>query len=260
MQLAQKIAQYAYMYHGDYFQIAKAIAQNQPIGVQPIHESYITRFDPQYPKALLDLPYPPWILFYQGNLSLLQRPKVAIVGSRDPLPYSQAMTKQVIEQLCPHYVIVSGLAKGIDGIAHQYAMDLGQTIGVIGSGLKYQYPNEHQYLYQQMRSHHLIISEYPFDTPVQKYHFPWRNRIIAGLSKAVMIMQAKMPSGTLITAKYAQEIGREVYCLPYQMNQLEGYGCHVLIEEGAHILYSMDQLKENLILNQNVLKCRYNEE
>lgn len=244
MNKQEYLAQLSYEYDGEWTSIAKAIKKQIQPSFHHINENYLTIFDTNYPKAFLSLRYPPWVIFYAGNLELLNQPKMTIVGSRDICPYGKKVTEEIVTELSKKYVIVSGLAKGVDGIAHQTAMKQGHTIGVIGNGLDIPYPICNKELYQQMKQKQLILSEYPAKTPPKKYHFPWRNRLIAALGDACIVTQATVRSGTMITVNEALELSKEIYCIPYPYEQEVGEGNNLLISQGAQILYSLEQLQQ----------------
>ena len=200
----------------------------------------ITILDEDYPKLLLDLQQPPLVLFYKGNRSLLKNPKISIVGSRIISDYGMRVTKELTNCLKYKYTIVSGLAKGVDQYSHYYALNQGNTIGVLGCGIDYIYPQSNQYLFDIMSKNQLIISEFPGMVKPLKHHFPWRNRIIAGLSDKLIVTQAKLASGTMLTVNEALKINRDIYTIPYQIDDPNGTGCNALIQEGANIILTYD--------------------
>lgn len=212
------------------------------------NQQYITWLSPNYPQELLELPYPPLVIFYAGNLSLLDYSCLAFVGARQSTQYSA----QVIHKLLPalvqkRFVIVSGLAKGVDRMSHEMAIRSGGlTIGVIGCGLDICYPREVLPLFGEMRKNHLVLSEYPQKTPIKKHHFPMRNRIIAGLSKATCVIEAKERSGSLITAQLALDYGKEVFAVPGEILTGQSDGCHRLIQDGAKCVVSVQDILEEL--------------
>lgn len=246
MNQRDKIIQLAIQNQGEWIKITQAIQQNQPIHhLQQPQTPCITILDEEYPNVLKQLRYPPWVLFYEGDISLLKKKCITIVGSRELSYYGQQCTNLIATTLSKKYVIVSGLAKGADACAHDAAIrSFGKTIGVIGSGLNFIYPRCNASLYREMKKHHLILSEYPFDVPIQKHHFVWRNRILAALGDKCIVTSAKKRSGTMLTVNEAITLGKEVWCVPYEMNQIEGEGCNLLIEQGAQILYDTKQLYE----------------
>lgn len=218
-------------YHGDYNQIIRAIKENDEVSEYP-DQKCLTIFDDDYPEVLHELKYPPLVLFYKGNLNLLKEDKISVVGSRNASDYALKATRD----LCLHYqdkTIVSGLAKGIDAMAHQYAF---KTIGVIGCGIDYIYPYCNKDLYKRLEKEGLILSEYPGMTKPLAYHFPFRNRIIAALSETVYIMQSSRKSGTMSTINEALELGRDVRVLPYDIYSSEGEYNNQLINEGAQMI------------------------
>ena len=195
--------------------------------------------DDCYPWDLSEIYDPPALLFYKGNLDLLKFPKVALVGSRSCSSQGAKSVQKIIQGLENELIVVSGLAKGIDTAAHMAALQNGgRTIAVIGTGLDVFYPRSNKRLQEHIGNHHLILSEYgPGEEPL-KFHFPARNRIIAGLCRGVIVAEARMRSGSLITCERAMEEGRDVFAIPG--NILDGHsdGCHHLIQEGAKLISS----------------------
>lgn len=212
------------------------------------HYKTLTMLDSDYPECLKQVYKPPFVLFYVGDISLLNdnTKKLAVVGSRKASEKFKAKTREIIINLYKDIVIVSGLAKGIDGIAHKSAIESNKkTIAIIGSGLDYTFPSENAELYSKIKQNHLLLSEYPEYVPPCQDNFPWRNRIIAGLSKAVFIPEAKHKSGTVITAGYAINMGKEILCLPS-----ENFGdsaCNVFLKEGARLVENADDVMEFLL-------------
>jgi DNA processing protein len=171
---------------------------------------------PGYPTALRALPQPPAVLFGLGRAELLDRPGIAVIGTRAHSTYGRdATTSFVVGLVRAGYTIISGLARGIDGIAHQTALDIGgDTIGVLGTGIDVPYPPVHEELIRKVAERGCLVSEFPAGTPPRKYHFPQRNRIIAGLARAVLVVETPHHSGATITAEYALEEGKEVFAVP----------------------------------------------
>ncbi|MFV0552783.1 MAG: DNA-processing protein DprA [Anaerorhabdus sp.] len=244
MKLSKQIACYAYETSGDWDKIAEKIKNNDEAKSFNIKENYITIVDELYPNKLRELRFPPWILFYEGDISLLNQKCIGIVGSRKSLDYGIQVTKMIASVLSNKYVLVSGLAKGIDAVVHEVGIGKGKTIGVLGCGLDVEYPKCNHVLYEEMRKNHLLISEYPHFVRPQKWHFPWRNRIIAALSEKCIVTQAKINSGTMLTVNEALNLNKDIYCVPYPINEIEGEGCNLLIQQGAQIIVSVDYLSE----------------
>ncbi|MGX5808202.1 DNA-processing protein DprA [Streptococcus gordonii] len=195
--------------------------------------------DEIYPWDLSEIYNPPALLFYQGNIDLLELPKVAVVGSRDSSKLGNQSVQKIIKELNNELIIVSGLARGIDTAAHMAALQNGgKTIAVIGTGLDVFYPKANKKLQSYIGKNHLVLSEYgPGEQPL-KFHFPERNRIIAGLCKGVIVAEAKMRSGSLITCERAMEEGRDVFAIPGSILDGKSDGCHHLIQEGAKCIMS----------------------
>lgn len=208
----------------------------------------LTFFSEHYPENLKNIPNPPLALFYDGDLDLLEYPSIAMVGARLATPYASQVLYQMIPKLVEEkQVIVSGLAKGVDRLSHELAIRSGgKTIGVIGCGLDVCYPKEVFDLFVEMKKNHLVLSEYPAGTPIRKYHFPMRNRIIAGLTQGTCVIEAKERSGSLITAQLALENGREVFAIPGEILSGQSSGCHRLIQDGAKCVYQMEDILEEL--------------
>ncbi|KEQ48127.1 DNA-processing protein DprA [Streptococcus mitis] len=195
--------------------------------------------DDCYPWDLSEIYDAPVLLFYKGNLDLLKFPKVAVVGSRACSKQGVKSVEKVIQGLENELVIVSGLARGIDTAAHMAALQNGgKTISVIGTGLDVFYPKANKRLQDYIGNDHLVLSEYgPGEQPL-KFHFPARNRIIAGLCRGVIVAEAKMRSGSLITCERAMEEGRDVFAIPGSILDGLSDGCHHLIQEGAKLVTS----------------------
>ncbi|WP_462226142.1 DNA-processing protein DprA [Alkalibacterium sp.] len=196
---------------------------------------YHSIFSPAYPEQLKHIFAPPLVLFLKGNESNLKLPMIGVVGARECSPYSKEVLQAILPTLIEEKVgIVSGLAKGVDGLAHQNTISLGgRTIGVVGTGLDYYYPSENKELQMRMERTQLVLSEYPLGTPPRRHHFPERNRIISGLSKGVVVIEAKSRSGSLITARIALEEGRDVFAVPGAITNPLSSGCHELLKDGA---------------------------
>ena len=195
--------------------------------------------DEIYPWDLSEIYNPPALLFYQGNIDLLELPKVAVVGSRDSSRLGNQSVQKIIKELNNELIIVSGLARGIDTAAHMAALQNGgRTIAVIGTGLDVFYPKANKKLQSYIGKNHLVLSEYgPGEQPL-KFHFPERNRIIAGLCRGVIVAEAKMRSGSLITCERAMEEGRDVFAIPGSILDGKSDGGHHLIQEGAKCIMS----------------------
>jgi DNA processing protein len=210
----------------------------------------ITFLSPQYPESLAQIQGPPACLFIRGDLKHADINSVAVVGTRRASPYGAAMTAQITEELAvAGLTIISGLARGIDGIAHKAALDVcGRTIAILGSGIDEIYPSEHRQLASEISENGALISEYPPGTAPEGHHFPARNRIIAGLAKAVIVIEAAERSGALITAGFAAEQGKEVFALPADITRKTGEGTNRLIQDGAHPLLESSEVIEILNL------------
>ena len=202
-------------------------------------DKHIICFDsPFYPQQLKEISSPPLLLYLQGDISLLSEPQIAVVGSRRCTPYGQQKAYQFAGSLSSAgLAITSGLAIGVDGLAHQGALDKqGKTLAVLGTGLNNIYPKRHCKLAQQIIESGLLVSEFWPNAPALPSNFPRRNRIISGLSLGVLVVEASKRSGSLITARYAIEQNREVFALPGSIDNNEACGCHQLIQQGAKLV------------------------
>jgi DNA processing protein len=206
--------------------------------------------DPRYPKALLEAADPPLLLFAQGRLALLDAPSVAVVGSRNPTPQGHENAQAFSRALSEAGVsVVSGLARGVDGAAHEGALQgPGSTIAVVGTGLDVVYPKAHAALARRIAEQGLMVSEFLLGTPPLAAHFPKRNRIVAGLARGTLVIEAAMQSGSLITARLAAEMGREVLAIPGSIHSPQARGCHALIKQGAKLVETAHDVLEELRL------------
>lgn len=223
-------------------QLAQKVRQNLKVS------HFLTILDKRYPSQLQEIYSPPVVLFYQGDIELLDSKKLlGVVGARQCSSYAlQALTQLLPNVIQQQLVLVSGLAKGVDGLTHQLALKHhGKTIAVIGNGLDISYPSCNRALQTQIVHAGLLLSEYPLESRPLKYHFPLRNRIIAGLCQTVLVVDARHHSGSLITANLALQENRNVLALPGRINDINSMGCNELIAAGAKpILNSNDILEE----------------
>ena len=195
----------------------------------------ISFFDQVYPQKLREIYRPPLILFAQGNLKLLQENVITIVGSRQATDYSQLVLNKIVPQLVKsNFVIASGLAMGVDVMAHSATLNNGgKTIAVIGNGLNHFYPERNSQIQRQIINEGLVLSEYLPDTPPRPFRFPERNRILAGIADSVIVTEAKEKSGSLITANIALQENRNIYAVPGPINSQLSDGPNKLIAAGA---------------------------
>jgi DNA processing protein len=196
--------------------------------------------EPDYPELLLHAPDPPLLLYVQGDATLLHGSAadsacLAVVGSRQPTPAGQAHARDFARAFAQAgLTVVSGLAIGVDAAAHEGALDGGgPTVAVTGTGPDIVYPTRHRELAARIAAHGAIVTEYPPGTPSRAEHFPQRNRIIAGLARGTLVVEAALQSGSLITARLAAESGREVFAIPGSIDSPQSRGCHALIRQGA---------------------------
>ena len=211
----------------------------------------IERGDKKYPSRLNDLHDPPKHLYIDGDIDLLQMPMIAIVGAREAsaeglknaVLFAQGLSRAGL-------LVVSGLARGVDGAAHQATLNLGPnhfTLAVCGAGVDVIYPKEHLGLANCIRKQGLLISELPLGEGPKSSHFPRRNRIIAALSLGVVVVEAAERSGSLITARLCSELGREIFAVPGSIHNPFSVGCHLLIQQGAKLVRNPKDVLEELI-------------
>ena len=247
----------ALKFNGDYRMMRDAIQRRElpddEETIPPMKCKVVTMLDDDYPSYLLKGYMPPIVLFYYGDLSLMDDParNLSVIGTRKPNNYGIKATRTLVGWACEKNInIVSGLAKGIDAIAHWTAIENGcKTIAVLGSGIDYCYPSVNFELYEKIKKDHLVISEYPGFTIPQPSNFPFRNRLIASLTNCVLITDALYKSGTSITAGFALEYGKDVCTIPHPIYQ-ESL-CNRLIEEGATMILSKDDLYKALKIEES---------
>lgn len=208
----------------------------------------LTADEPDYPALLLRIPDPPPVLYVQGDPAALWTPQLAVVGSRNPTAGGRDNARDFCRYLARSgLTITSGLAAGVDGEAHSAALEAGGTsVAVAGTGLDRVYPARHRELAHRIAAHGALVSEFPPGTGVRREHFPSRNRIISGLSLGVLVVEAAVHSGSLITARHAVDQGREVFAIPGSIHNPLARGCHRLIRQGAKLVETAADIVEEL--------------
>ncbi len=210
----------------------------------------LTLADELYPAALLDTVDPPSLLYVDGDPQALSQPAIAIVGSRSATPGGTDNAFAFSRYLADTgWCIVSGLAQGIDAAAHEGALasqGTTPTLAIMGTGINKVYPASHKALAYRIRERGALVSELPLDTPAVMHQFPRRNRIVAGLARGVLVVEAAIRSGSLITARLAAESGREVFAIPGSIHSPLSRGCHALIRQGAKLVETADDIQEEL--------------
>ena len=215
----------------------------------------ITLHDDNYPSLLKNIGRPPPLLYVAGDSSCLAAPQIAMVGSRNPstagLQQAGYFAKHFAEL---GFIVNSGLAVGIDAACHNGALNTttGKTIAVLAQGLDSIYPRKHEQLAARIKDRGCLVSEFPIGTQPLANHFPGRNRIISGLSVGVLVVEAALSSGSLITARYAAEQGREVFAIPGSIHNPKVKGCHQLIRQGAKLVESAEDVLEEIV---SLLNC-----
>lgn len=242
---------FAIKYEGDWDKIYQAINKKEKIDPKQLEEviaknkdNFITLISNDYPLKLKNIYKPPFVLFYKGDKNLLydKGVNIGVVGSRKHTEYGKKVTEKLVKDLVDRKVtIISGLAKGIDSISHNIALDNnGKTIAVLGNGLDVYYPNENKKLQDRIADNGLLISEYPCFKDASKENFPKRNRIIAALSDGILVTEANNRSGSMITVSRALEMGKEIFCVPNEIDK--GSGCNTLIKEGAKLVETVNDI------------------
>jgi DNA processing protein len=223
--------------------VQQAVAQALEWAAQPGH-SIVTLADDTYPRPLLEIADPPPLLYTRGRIELLQRPALAIVGSRNATAQGEANAQAFAKALADAgLTIVSGMALGIDAAAHRGGLSgAGSTLAVLGTGIDVVYPQRNADLAAQIAARGLLVSEFPLGTGPAGHNFPRRNRLISGLSRGCLVVEAALASGSLITARAAAEQGREVFALPGSIHSPLAKGCHALIKSGAKLVESADDV------------------
>ncbi|MBN2886633.1 MAG: DNA-processing protein DprA [Chromatiaceae bacterium] len=208
----------------------------------------LARDDARYPRRLAEIPDPPPLLYVRGDVALLNEPQIAVVGSRNSSSAGDEVTRYFARALAERgLVITSGLAAGIDAAAHAGALEAGRTLAVLGTGADRVYPPRNRNLARAIVEQGALITELALGSGPQAYHFPRRNRIISGLSLGVLVTEAALRSGSLITARQALEQGREVFALPGSIRNPLARGCHALIREGARLVEEPLDILEELV-------------
>jgi len=212
------------------------------------HRRIVTLGDPAYPSSLLETADPPLLLYVQGRIELLRAESIAIVGSRNATRQGLDNARSFAAQLShAGFTVVSGLALGIDAAAHEGGLEgAGSTVAVVGTGLDSAYPTRNRALTNRIAEQGLLVSEYSLGTPPLQAHFPQRNRIIAGLARATLVVEAAPQSGSLITARLANEAGRDVLAIPGSIHSPQSRGCHALIKQGAKLVESVADILDEL--------------
>ncbi|RKX52232.1 MAG: DNA-protecting protein DprA [Thermotoga sp.] len=211
----------------------KSHLRNQRLRFEESNIHTITFWDDCYPELLKEISDPPPVLFCLGDRSVLKGRKFAIVGTRKSTPYGEKIAYKFAKELSREFVIVSGMAFGIDAKAHLGAMETGKTIAVLASGVDIPSPRGNRSLYNKISKNGCVLSVYPLGEGATRYRFPERNSLIAGLSSGVLVVQAPMKSGALITANWALDFGRDVFAIPGDIGKYSNEGTNWLIKNGA---------------------------
>ena len=223
-------------------------AEKEVDALRKIGAKLVNWKEPDYPQALLQIYDPPVMLYVRGDARILNSPSLSIVGTRRPTVYGSQMAERMGRDLAARgLTIVSGLARGIDAVAHQGATAVGGlAIGVLGTGIDVCYPKENKKLYEKVLERGAIVSEFPVGSHPAPENFPVRNRIIAGMPLGVVIVEGKQYSGSLITARLAMEFGREVFGVPGNVTQEVSFAPNLLIKQGAKLVTNAEDVIEEL--------------
>jgi DNA processing protein len=222
--------------------------------IQKLKINLVTMFDKNYPNNLTEISNSPYILFYKGDLNILNNLSIGVVGTRKMTPYGKRVCEQIIFGLAKNNInIVSGLALGIDAVAHKTTLESGGlTTAVLGTSLDFIYPSANFQLAEKIIQNGLIVSEFPLGTRGFPSNFPIRNRIISGLSIGVVVIEAATISGSLITANYALEQNREVFTIPGSIYSPQSVGCNNLIKMGAKVVTSYEDILDELNIKNKI--------
>lgn len=217
----------------------RKLSQLEQVQAEQTGIEILSWIDPRYPSSLREIEASPPILYAQGRLEILLElnPALAIVGTRTPTLYGKTQAERFAQSLAAAGVlIVSGMARGVDEIAHRCALEVnGKTVAVLGSGLHQIYPKDNPALLSKLLQQGVLLSEFPLNTLPYKGNFPRRNRIIAGLAQAVLVVEAAAKSGSLLTAQWAIDQGKELFTIPGRVDNPMSRGCHALLKQGAHL-------------------------
>ena len=247
--MEEVILYFALKYAGDFDKIYQALERKEKVDsdlkeflFKELKSKYTTIISDDYPASLKEINCPPFVLFYYGDLNLVNTKCIGVVGMRQPSDYGVETTKTMVGKLVlENYTIVSGMALGIDAIAHQSAMNVsGRTIAVLGSGIDNCYPLKNRAIYEMLKTDQLIVSEYPGNLVPKKVNFSRRNRIISGLSESILVTEANERSGTMITVGHALEQGKDIYCIPSRIS--DSLGCNRLIQQGAKLVMDVNDI------------------
>jgi DNA processing protein len=227
--------------------------QDELMAVEKSGIRLITMADSSYPEDLREIHDPPPLLYLRGHDIPSDRTMVAVVGSRNPSHYGLKVTEEICQALAQRNIgVVSGMAKGIDSAAHRGCLrGRGFTIAVLGSGMDIIYPESNTNLFNHIAEKGSVLTEFPLGTPPEAWNFPTRNRVISGLSKGVVVVEASKRSGSLITASLALEQGREVLAVPGSIESFKSTGTHLLIKQGAKLVENADDIAQELGLNDH---------
>ena len=228
------------------------VVQQQLELINRHHINYITIWDDEYPALLKQIPDAPPVLFYEGSLNNLSDRAIAIVGTRSPSSYGRTVTTEITRELVANGIsIVSGMARGIDTVAHQTALQHGgHTVAVLGCGIDVCYPPENRKLYQKIPQQGAVVSEYFVGTGPDGPNFPKRNRIISGLSVGTLVIEAGERSGALITALFSLNQNREVFAIPGNINSQRSMGCNHLIKQGGKLVQNVEDILDEIGLSR----------
>ena len=226
----------------DRFDLTREVTQMRHTGTR-----FFIQEDVKYPELLREIYDPPIGLYWQGEY-IVDRPCVAIVGTRRSTLYGRRVAKKIAAELAGlGFCVVSGMASGIDTAAHEGALEVGgKTVAVFGCGLDTIYPSENLDLYQKIVAHGAVVSEFPFGRRADRQTFPMRNRVVAGICQGVVVVESAASGGSMITARFAGEQGRTLMAVPGRIDQASSVGCHQLIRDGAIMVTSVDDILEEL--------------
>lgn len=248
--LEELVLYFSLKYEGDFQKIYEAVMSKEKVDeklkkelMEKLKCKYVTIFSEDYPEMLKQINCPPFVLFYYGDLKLLDTATVAVEGTVNPTDYGKKATEKVVNELISkQYTVVSGLGLGVNAIAHDVSIkNNGKTIAILGSGIDNCYPKDNINLYNEIRSNHLLLSEYPFGVAPTRQNLMFRGRLIAGITKTVIITEIEIHGPKIVTAGYALEQSKDIYCVPTSIDN-EKNGCNDLIKNGANVYEKIDDL------------------
>lgn len=258
-ELEKVLLYFSFKYNGNFDDIYRAVVNKEIINEEYLYDKlkdlkcrYTTIVSSDYPEPLKSVNCPPFVLFYYGDLSLIDEKTIGVVGTTNPSTYGEKATQYFVKGLVENnYVIVGGMGLGIDTVSEKETIENnGKTIAVLGSGIDYCYPPQNQQLYDELKNNHLVISEYPEKLKPKEKNFLARNRLIAGFSSSILVTEINLKSSSMYTISSALDGGKDIICVPSAITNINN-GCNDLIENGAFMCNSLEDLFKILDNQEN---------